>query len=145
MDSASISIRRQIVGTWILLDYRTSDEPPEFPLGQDARGNLIFTPDGFMAAHLLRPGARPFEHQQFHDGIDSELANAMRHSLAYSGRYQIIKLDGNENTAFLRTHVSVATIPNWVDSVQEREVISMEDDCLVLCALVFPPGQVCIL
>ncbi|KAJ5532881.1 hypothetical protein N7494_009433 [Penicillium frequentans] len=131
MASSASSIQQEMIGTWTLLDYRTSAKPPKFPLGPNAKGMLIFTPDGFMSAHIMEPGARLFEEHGLHSGTDPELADAMRHSVAYSGRYQISTANGKPSSGLLKTLVAVASIPNWVGSIQEREA-KIVDGRLVL-------------
>ncbi|KAJ5809783.1 uncharacterized protein N7503_002001 [Penicillium pulvis] len=142
MASSASSIQQEMIGTWTLLDYRTSAKPPKFPLGPNATGMLIFTPDGFMSAHIMEPGARLFEESGPHSGTDPELADAMRHSVAYSGRYQISTPSKESSSGILETVVVVAPIPNWVGSIQEREA-KMVDGQLVLSPTV-QVSEVCI-
>lgn len=46
----------QFVGTWRLvsLELRDAEGLAIYPYGQDAIGYLMYTPDGYMSAHIMK-------------------------------------------------------------------------------------------
>ena len=58
------SLRSQLVGAWELVDYSAWKEDGSgtvYPLGKDAEGIIMYTPDGYMSARLQKPGQPPFK------------------------------------------------------------------------------------
>ncbi len=58
------SFREQIIGAWELLDYHAyvESDPSDkiYPMGRNCQGIIMYTPDGYMSAHLQIPGRPPF-------------------------------------------------------------------------------------
>lgn len=47
----------RLVGGWRLTGYEvTADGKTEHPLGENPRGAILYTPDGYMSAQLAGPG-----------------------------------------------------------------------------------------
>lgn len=115
------TVREGIVGSWTLVSYITkpddADEPINYPLGKDAQGFLHYTPQGFVSAQLMAVGSKPYTSQDVFHVPDDEAADAARHYLSYSGPYEVIMLEGE---TFLKHHVEVALVPNWVGKPQLR-------------------------
>ncbi|PWY81990.1 hypothetical protein BO70DRAFT_379936 [Aspergillus heteromorphus CBS 117.55] len=110
-------------GTWTLTDYRARSDDgsnPLFPLGPNPRGIIIYTDAGSVAVHLMKPGAPHVNSPTPHDGPDDELAQAMRHSLAYAGSYTLQPMENNNECFIINHQVDVALFPNWVGGLQSR-------------------------
>jgi hypothetical protein len=81
------SIASQLVGVWKLVNYTVEQEGQEnSPFGPEPAGFLIYTPEGFVSAQLMRPGRPLF---QGHDwqGAD-EYQQAGSDYIAYCGRQE---------------------------------------------------------
>ncbi|PYH92207.1 hypothetical protein BO71DRAFT_485653 [Aspergillus ellipticus CBS 707.79] len=109
-----------LLGTWTLTSYLAVARPHPttttssssstnnpngqvlYPLGPHPRGILIFTPNGFMSAHVMQPGAPPIDSPSPLTGPDDQLATAMRHNLAYAGFYSLEAVDCDEERFLLK-------------------------------------------
>ncbi len=51
-----------LIGTWRLISWenRSLDGQISYPLGQDAVGYLLYTPDGYMCVAIMRPNRPAF-------------------------------------------------------------------------------------
>ena len=48
----------QLVGAWELVSYvekPLNGSPPNYPMGERPMGIIMYTPDGYMSAQLMRP------------------------------------------------------------------------------------------
>ena len=103
-------------GAWRLerwsLEYEDG-RPPEFPLGSDARGMLLYTPGGQVSATLMK-------------------ASEPAASLAYAGRYDV--RDGA-----VYHSIEIATDPTLVGLTTTRH-IAREGDVLTLSGPDFHAG-----
>lgn len=63
-----------LVGVWTLLTYTEEKEGCEdtHPFGPKPVGFLIYTPDGFVSAQLMKPGRSPFQSRDWHQGTPEE-------------------------------------------------------------------------
>lgn len=90
---------KDLLGAWRLVSWSlvyADGRPPEYPLGADATGILMYTIDGHVSALLTRK-ARPA-----HAPANlSEAAAAYADSFAYSGRYTV-----RDGTAYHAIEVS---------------------------------------
>ena len=97
-----------IVGSWRLLscEHRRADGVVELPFGPKPNGRIVYLAEGRMIVLITDP-ARPLARlPQFFEASDSELANAARGCVAYSGRW---KIRGNE----VVHDVEQSMFPNW--------------------------------
>ncbi|HRK18302.1 MAG TPA: lipocalin-like domain-containing protein [Hyphomicrobiaceae bacterium] len=119
-----------LVGTWRLeswaLVYEDGREP-EYPLGRDANGFILYTADGHVSAILTRDGRRPLV-----SGSATEKAEAYDGSFAYAGRFQV--RDGAVFHA-----IEVSTNPALVGFTSTRK-ISLDGDRLTLSGPDFVPN-----
>ena len=110
------SAAHDLTGAWRLerwsLEYEDG-RPSEFPLGADARGMLLYTPDGQVSATLMNTG----------------LPSA---SLAYAGRY-----DARGGAVY--HSIEIATDPTRVGKTTTRH-IAREGDVLTLSGPDFQAG-----
>jgi hypothetical protein len=103
-----------------------------FPFGIQPEGFLIYTPDGFVSAQLMRPGRSVFRSHDWHGGTPDEYKEAGRGYIAYCGVFEV---DEEKETV---THTpSVALLPNLVGRNQLRSV-TLRGDRLTLLAISTP-------
>jgi hypothetical protein len=121
--------RQSLIGTWSLVEYKAVRADNGFtshPMGPKAQGFLIYSPEGFVSAQLMEPGAPEFSDADIGGGTKDELYRAMKHYLAYCGRFELEELDGK---VLVKHHMDVCSFPNWLGSSQER-VIKLKSNML---------------
>jgi len=131
MIGSGSAIASQLVGVWRLVSYTVEQAGHEvrFPFGPEPEGFLIYTPDGFVSAQLMKPGRSRFESQGWNGGTPDEYQQAGSGYIAYCGVYEV---DEEEKTV---THVpSVALVPNLILEGQRRS-IALSGDRLSLSAV----------
>ena len=109
-------LREYIIGAWTLESYQSSaldGSDVRYPLGADARGIIMYTPDGYMSAQIMRAGRPEFQVGDLTTADKDELATAASGYLAYSGPYSVA--DG-----ILAHHVDISLFPNWIGGTQYR-------------------------
>lgn len=111
------SIRERLVGCWRLVGYSvtTDGDAADHPLGDTPLGTILYTPDGYMAAQLAKPG--PYKDNQ----------QPTAYAIAYSGPYAV-----NEQASTVTHQVQVSVIPHWLGTTQLRQVQFPESGTLVL-------------
>ncbi|MDK6805133.1 lipocalin-like domain-containing protein [Aerococcus sp. UMB7834] len=111
------SMRDQVIGAWKLISYQTTDASGQvvYPLGEDAKGFILYTPDGYMSAQIMAQGRPAYESGDLHKGTPDEMAQAAEGYLAYSGRYEI-----DEDKGKLTHHMDVSMNPTWLGQSQPR-------------------------
>lgn len=130
--SSNLSFRDRVVGAWELVSYvNHSEKSPAdvlYPLGQDAKGMILYTPDGYMSAQLQCPGQKAFTAAFPMDGSESELADSAKRYVGYSGRFDV---DESGPVPVLLHGFFVSSFPNWIGDTQRR-VAKLEGDQLTL-------------
>jgi hypothetical protein len=124
-------IASRLVGVWSLVSYSVEQEGhgESFPFGPEPEGLLIYTPDGFVSAQLMRPGRSPFQSHGWNGGTPDDYYQAGSGYIAYCGVYEV---DEEKETV---THIpSVALVPNLILKRQLRS-ITLRGDRLSLCAV----------
>ena len=116
------SMRERLVGCWRLVEYRVTTAADEggkvvHPLGTTPLGTILYTPDGYMSAQLVRPG--PYKDDQ----------QPAAYAIAYSGPFDV-----DEQARTIAHHVQVSVIPSWLGTTQIRQVQFPEPGTLVLTA-----------
>jgi hypothetical protein len=121
-------LRDRLVGAWKLQEYSATAEDGSvvYPMGGDATGLIIYTPDGYMSAQLMTRGRPPYAAADPQGGTCEEESAAARGYLAYSGPFSV-----DEKIGIVRHHASVSLFPNWIGSVQER-IAQLDGDILTL-------------
>jgi|SRR5579863_494020 lipocalin-like protein len=107
----------RLVGVWKLLSYTEEKEGCQdtHPLGLTPTGFLIYTPDGFVSAQLMKPGRSAFQSLDWHQGTPEEYVESGSGYIAYCGTYEV---DEAKRTV---THIpSVALLPNLIRGRQLR-------------------------
>ncbi|MDP9363809.1 MAG: lipocalin-like domain-containing protein [Chloroflexota bacterium] len=107
---------QSVVGTWRLKRWeaRDADGNVAYPLGPDAVGYLVYTPDGHVSVAMMRADRPPFAGDDLLGGTPEELAAAAAGYVAYCGRYEV-RGDGA-----VVHRVELSLFPNWVGSEQVR-------------------------
>ena len=131
MTTESSSRRDRILGTWSLQSYYhfpiSDPSNKTYPHGPNARGIIVYTPDGYMSAQVVRTGQPPFSDGAgiFPDtsGTPQDWEALGRNFIAYSGRFWSGESEGKE---CVWHEMSVVNLPSFVGKVQKR-VVGMEE------------------
>jgi hypothetical protein len=126
------SIAARLVGVWKLVSYKVDQEGREdsLPFGPEPQGFLIYTPEGFVSAQLMKPGRSLFQGHDWQAGTADEYQQAGSGYISYCGVYQV---DEEKKTV---THIpSVALVPNIILKPQLRSV-TLDRDRLTLVAVI---------
>lgn len=110
-------LREYLVGAWTLETYESSEldgAEARYPLGPDARGIIMYTPDGYMSAQIMRVNRAPFARGDLAVADIDELATAAKGYLAYSGPYTVL------DDSVVAHRVDVSLLPNWIGGTQYR-------------------------
>jgi hypothetical protein len=112
----SEKLRDQLIGAWKLVSY--VEEPvdgsaPFHPLGERPKGIIMYTPDGYMSAQLMRPDRRPFASGDWFDGTEEEYREEASTYIAYSGPFHV-----DEEKRTLTHSMFVSLFPNWTGQTQ---------------------------
>ena len=121
-DPIYMTLQQKLIGTWELISWfnLTRDGQKLYPLGPDATGYISYTPDGFV---FVQMAAANRAHYRLNDPFNGEMAEdsaAMKSHITYSGKFNIEK-------DIVSHHVTHASCPNWVGSVQRRTITFTED------------------
>jgi len=110
------STAHQFIGTWKLLKchHELEDGSVVYPLGESAKGLLVYTTEGYMTGALMQPDRASFKTRELFSGSQEEKAFAMEGYLHYAGRYQVHK---DEIWHF----VELSLFPNWIGTTQKRK------------------------
>jgi hypothetical protein len=131
-------LRERLIGAWKLVSYeeRPADGSTSiYPLGEQPQGLIMYTPDGYMSAQLMRRERKPFAGGDWFDGTPNEYREEGTSYIAYSGRFVV-----DEDNESLTHSMFVSLFPNWLGNTQPR-VVRMEGDRLQLrTASPFPSG-----
>lgn len=99
-----------------------------YPFTKNAKGIIMYTPDGYMSAQLGTMDVLKFPCYNLLEGKDDELISGLRNYLAYSGFYKI-EQDGDHFN--LRHQMDVANYLNWLGDEQKR-LFKLTDNNLTL-------------
>ncbi|KAG9528537.1 hypothetical protein KCU93_g4251, partial [Aureobasidium melanogenum] len=123
-------LRQRLVGTWRLEAYVAYPTPScrfqrsTFPMTKNVTGLIMYTPDGYMSAHMLIPGQMSFKRGE---GEEPQWAEAGKRSFSYAGPYYITN-EGMGREEILRHTFQVCNLPGWLGDVQIRTWKFEEDD-----------------
>jgi hypothetical protein len=117
-----------VVGTWRLVssEGRSSAGDVSRPYGDGPVGLLLYGPDGYMSATLMRPHRPPFASGDRLRGTPEEVRLASEGFLAYCGTYDL-----DASKGLIVHHVTAADFPNIVGTDLVRR-FTMENGHLVL-------------
>ncbi|WP_026573059.1 lipocalin-like domain-containing protein [Bacillus sp. UNC438CL73TsuS30] len=122
------TFREKVIGTWSLVSYQTTDRSGKviYPLGKDAKGFIMYNPDGYMSAQIMAPGRSAYKSGDLHTGTKEEMAEAAHGYLAYSGHFEV-----DEEKQELTHHMDVSMNPTWLGQSQPR-IAKLNDDTVVI-------------
>ena len=123
------TLREQLVGTWKLVSY--VDKPIDgsesfYPMGEEPQGIIMYTPDGYMSAQLMRHGRPKFASGDWFQRSPGEIKEEASGYIAYSGPFHT-----DEAKKTLTHSMFVSLFPNWLGQTQPR-VVKIEGDTLHL-------------
>ena len=114
-----------LIGAWRLVTYEAhSGDEISYPLGEDASGYIMYTPDGYMSVLIMAAGRANFASDDILGGSDDEKLEASSTFIAYCGRYEF---QGDRVNHIIET----AFYPNRVGTEQVRYV-HQDGDQLIL-------------
>ena len=130
-----LTLRERLIGAWYLesyIAYPTASckiQRPTYPMTKNVTGIIMYTPDGYMSAHMLIPGQASFKRGE---GEEAQWAEAGKRSFCYAGPYYISN-EGFGRRETLRHTFQVCNLPGWLNDVQIRTwTFEENDDLLVL-------------
>ena len=114
-----------LIGTWRLVTYEAhAGDEVSYPLGEDAAGYIMYTPDGYMSVLIMAAGRTNFASDDILGGTDAEKLEAASTFISYCGGYEFL---GDRVIHKIET----AFYPNRVGTEQVRYV-RRDGDELVL-------------
>ena len=122
-------LRDQLIGAWKLVSYEekpVDGSPTVHPLGEDASGIIMYTPDGFMSAQLSKPDRKPFASGDWFKASDHEFKDEATSYIAYTGPFHV-----DEEKQHLTHSMFISLFPNWIGQTQPR-VVRIQGDRLFL-------------
>lgn len=143
-----LSSRDRLIGAWVLKSYHVDDAKTgsrQYPLGQDAKGLILYTPDGHMSATLSKSKPTLFDESAtmadvMKPGYPETVKMLQRWTdyISYAGTFDV-----DVNAGQVLHHVHVSMFPNNAGHDQVRAFrFGKEDgtgiDTLQLSAT-FPP------
>jgi hypothetical protein len=117
---SSQGLREQLIGAWRLVSYIESPidgSPKRSPMGDKPAGIIMYTPDGYMSAQLMRPGRKNFASDDWFKGTPDEFTEEAAGYIAYSGPFHV-----DEATKSLSHSMNVSLYPGWIGQTQPRVV-----------------------
>ncbi len=104
-------------GIWRLVSFELQgdDGNVAFPYGRDAAGLAVLDAGGYFSAQVLSAHRPNFGTPDPFGGTPQEIEAAFK---GYIGYYGTLTID--EAKATITTHVSGASLPNWIGSDQVR-------------------------
>jgi hypothetical protein len=135
--SPSDEIAALFIGSWSLVSFTltTVDGRAEYPFGADAVGCIMYTGDGYMAAHLMRRQRTLFASEKRQASTLDERAAAYLDYFSYCGSYTV-----KPGALTVTHHVLACSSPNWVGRDQVR-TYRFSGDSLTLWATIADGSQ----
>ena len=127
----------ELNGAWRLVHWRriNADGTESYPLGEDARGTLLYTDDGYMSAMMTAAHRSEIDGHDPLGGDSEARATAYSTCLAYSGTWQ-----RQGDTVIHRLTDSL--YPNWSGSVQPRSIEDRDGELILRTPQDGPGGVV---
>jgi hypothetical protein len=127
----------KLVGAWNLVSLYSQDPSGQtsYPFGRNARGRLIYEPNGRMAVQVMNPNRPRFASSDLLLTSEAEVRAAFDGYGAYYGTYSVDQGEG-----IIVHHVEAALIPNWVGTDQVRH-FEFQGNRLTLKGLLVRGGQ----
>ena len=115
-----------LVGTWSLVSFQLqlTDGSVKHPWGRNLVGQVMYTPDGFMAGTFMKQDRAHFPAADVMLATPEESVAALKSYVGYAGSYSV---RGDS----VVHHVTVSWFPNWSGTDIER-FFEVENGNLVL-------------
>jgi len=113
-------IFNQLIGSWTLvnlIEVSLDGGTITHPMGKDAKGLIIYNPDGYMSAQIMNPDRKKISKEHYTGATPEEYTQEGATYLAYSGPFQV-----NEEKKILTHSMYVSLFPNWTGQTQRRIV-----------------------
>ena len=114
------SLREQLIGAWKLVSYvedAVDGSGSYRPLGDNPKGIIMYTPDGYMSAQLSKPDRPDFASGDWFDGTVEDYKNEATSYIAYSGPFHV-----DEVKRTLTHSMFVSLFPDWAGHTQPRSI-----------------------
>lgn len=125
-----VNLFDHLTGAWELQRYTAPSETNAadilYPLGEEAKGILMYSSCGYVSCSLLRPGQLPIQVNGY--DAQAKLAESMRRYLGYAGPFLLEETDFDVK---IQHHMALVNFPNWMNNVQ-KWVVHFEGDTLIL-------------
>lgn len=126
------TLRSQIIGAWELMQYYAHkvDDPSDrfYPMGENAQGIIMYTPDGYMSAQLLTPGQATFAmNADRQTGNEAEWAAVGRNYVGYTGHFFLDETGDSQGRPVLMHHMRTSSLPYLIGDTQRRMVSITEE------------------
>jgi hypothetical protein len=121
-------LRDQLIGAWKLVSFvekPLNGSPPNYPMGEKPMGIIMYTPDGYVSAQLMRANPGHFASDWF-KATSEEHARVASTYFAYAGPFEV-----DEESKTVTHFVLVSLFPNWIGQKQRR-ITRIEGDALHL-------------
>ena len=102
------------------------DGSKTYPLGREVTGKICYTVDGFVYVQISANGRANFAVNDPFNATDKENTAAAKSHISYCGTFE-------RKQKQIWHFVEIASIPNWVGTVQQRNYV-LEGDNLTLSA-----------
>lgn len=129
-----LPLRHRLIGAYRLESYVAYPTPsckiqrPTYPMTKSVTGLIMYTPDGYMSAHMLIPGQMSFNRGE---GDEAQWAEAGKRCFCYAGPYYISN-EGDGRREVLRHTFQVCNLPGWVGDIQVRTWDFEEDNTVLV-------------
>ena len=109
--------KRKLLGSWRLIEWQIEEANGSIshPLGEDAVGQLTYTPDGRVSAQLMRSGQASLSTKDWRNTGVNERAKAWSGYFGYFGTYSI-----DEAVATVNHNIEGSWFPNLVGTTEVR-------------------------
>lgn len=120
----------KLVGAWRLITWQEilPDGRIQYPLGEAARGQLLYSADRHVAAQLVSGQRDRFSNQDWRQASSDEAARAWKEYFGYFGTFSV-----DEARQAVTHHVEGAWFPN-IEHTQQVRYFHLEGTRLVLDA-----------
>ena len=122
------AVGRSLVGAWSLVECAEilQGGSRRLPLGEGARGQVVYTADGRMSAQLVRADRAPFASDDFRGAPVDVAAEAFQQYFGYFGSYTV-----DAGAATVTHFIEGAWFPNLENKAQVR-AFRFEQNRLIL-------------
>ena len=86
-----------------------------YPTGESPMGIIMYTPDGYMSAQLMRPNPSHFVSDDWFKATPEEYGRVASTYFAYAGPFRV-----DEEKSIVTHLVLVSLFPNWIGQKQQR-------------------------